>query len=166
MAFRATCVALLLSSLPIAGCGTVANLARQKPGEGGVTPFGGVHQDMACIENAKNGEVGFKTHHKSDAEQYPRMALLLFCAIDLPFSLVGDVVTWPYTVAYTFINQPISTPPVALIPQPPPQLPPPPPMTEPTTPMTQPTPPGTQPIPIPIPPVAPAKAEGRPRTSP
>jgi hypothetical protein len=37
---------------------------------------------------------------------------MLFCAADLPFSLIGDAVTWPYTAAYSFINQPIPTPPV------------------------------------------------------
>ena len=112
MAFRATCVALLLSSLPIAGCGTAANLARQRPGEGGVSPFGGVRQDLLCLKKAANGEVGFRTHTRAESEHYPRVALALFCAADLPFSLVGDVVTWPYTVVYSYINQPIPTPPV------------------------------------------------------
>ncbi len=37
---------------------------------------------------------------------------MLFCTADLPFSFVGDVVTWPYTAAYSCINQPIPTPPV------------------------------------------------------
>ena len=112
MAFRAICVALLLSSLPIAGCGTVANLARPGPEEGGKSPFGGVRQDVECIETAANGEFGIRTHPKSESEQYPQVALMLFCAADLPFSLVGDVVTWPYAAAYSFINQPIPTPPV------------------------------------------------------
>ncbi len=112
MAFRAICVALLLASLPIAGCGTVANLVKSSPEEGGRSPFGGVRQDMECVDTARNGEFGFRTHPKSDAEQYPQVALMLFCAADLPFSLIGDVVTWPYTAAYSFINQPIPTPPL------------------------------------------------------
>ena len=112
MAFRAICVALLLSSLPIAGCGTVANLAKSDPQKGGVSPFGGVRQDVACIKKAANGELGFRTHTKSESEQYPQAALMLFCAADLPFSLIGDVVTWPYTVAYSCINQPVPIPPV------------------------------------------------------
>jgi|GEM_PF-1677530 len=135
MAFRTTCVALLLLSLPIAGCGTVANLARQKPGQGGVAPFGGVRQDMACIQKAANGELGFRTHPKSDTEQYPQRALMLFCAADLPFSLIGDIVTWPYTASYTFINQPVPTPPVLVA--------------DPS--VAQAIPPGTQPMPIPVP---------------
>jgi hypothetical protein len=101
MAFRASCVALLLSILPIAGCGTAANLVRWRPEEGGRSPFGGVRQDVSCIEQASNGESDSRTSHKA-----------LICAADLPLSFVGDVVTWPYTAAYTFINQPIPTPPV------------------------------------------------------
>ena len=109
MAFRAIWVALLLSSLPIAGCGTVANLVCSPPEEGGKSPFGGVRQDVYCI---KNGEFGFGTHPKSAPEQHPQVAPMLLSAADLPFSLIGDVVTWPYTVAYSCINQPIPTPPV------------------------------------------------------
>jgi uncharacterized protein YceK len=112
MAFRAVCVALLLSSLPIAGCGTVANLVKSGPEGGGKRPFGGVRQDVGCIKTAANGESGFRTHPRSESEQYPQVARTLFCAADLPFSLIGDVVTWPYVVAYSFINQPIPTPPV------------------------------------------------------
>jgi uncharacterized protein YceK len=149
MTFRAIRVALLLSTLPLAGCGTVANLARQKPGEGGVSPFGGVHQDVACIQKAANGELGFRAHPKSESEQYPQRALVLFCAVDLPLSLIGDIVTWPYTASYTFINQPVANPPV-LVADPP----------------LIPAPPATPPMPIPVPPVAQAAAGGRPRTSP
>ncbi|MBN9118156.1 MAG: hypothetical protein J0I06_03155 [Planctomycetes bacterium] len=146
MTFRAICVALLLACLPAAGCGTVANLARQKPGQGGVSPFGGVKQDVACIQNAANGEFGFKTHAKSESEQYPRVALMVLCAADLPLSLIGDVVTWPYTVSYTFINQPVPLPPVTLINPPVPQVIP--------APMTQPMPLPAPPEPLPaIPPV-------------
>ena len=128
MAFRAICVALLLSSLPIAGCGTVANLASSRPEEGGKSPFGGVRQDVCCIEKAANGEVGSRTHPKSGSEPWPyTVAPMLFAAADLPFSLIGDVVTWPYTAAYSCINQPIPTPPVTQAPaQPPLQLPEPP----------------------------------------
>jgi hypothetical protein len=140
MAFRAICVALLLSSLPIAGCGTVANLARQGPEEeGGMIPFGGVKQDVACIKKAENGEFSFRTPPNSESEPHPQVALMLLCAADVPFSLIGDVVTWPYTVAYSYINQPTPTPPITLAP----------------------TPPVTQASPVPQ-----ATAEGRPQTSP
>ncbi len=114
---RAICVALLLSSLPLAGCGTVANLVNKSPPEaGGKSPFGGVRNDVWCIEKAANGEPGFWTHPTSGSEQHPRVALMLLCAADLPLSLIGDVVTWPYTAAYSFINQPIPVPPITQVP--------------------------------------------------
>jgi len=110
MSFRAIRVALLVSSLPIVGCGTVANLSRPGSEDGGKSPFGGVRQDVLCIKKAANGEFGFRTHCESESEQHAQVALMLFCAADLPFSLIGDVVLWPYTVAYSWINQPIPPP--------------------------------------------------------
>jgi hypothetical protein len=107
---------------------------------------------VACIKKAANGEVGFGTHAKSEPAHYPQAALMLFCAADLPFSLVGDVVTWPYAVVYSIINQPSPPPPVTLAN---------PPVTE-----TLPIPPVTHPMPIPIPPVTQTKAEGRPQATP
>src|SRR4051812_33382812 len=68
MAFRAIRVALLFAGLPIAGCGTVANLANQPPGGGGMIPFGGVRHDVAAIHKASNGEPGPLTHPDSDLE--------------------------------------------------------------------------------------------------
>jgi hypothetical protein len=114
MAYRAICVALLLSSLPIAGCGTVTNLARPGPewGGAGKSPFGGVREDVSCIKNAAHGDVAFASHPNSESVQHPQVAVLLCCAADLPFSLIGDVVTWPYTASYSFINQPVPVPPV------------------------------------------------------
>ena len=112
MGFRAICVALLLSILPVAGCGTATNLARSRPDLGGRIPFGGVKQDLTCIRAAANGEVASRKHPRPDSEHYPQLALMLACAADLPFSLIGDVVTWPYTASYTFINQPPTVPPV------------------------------------------------------
>jgi uncharacterized protein YceK len=112
MAFRAIWVALLLSTLPSAGCGTVVNLVRQRPEQGGVSPFGGVRQDVSGIEKAANGESGFWTHPKSESKQHAQVVPMLLWAADLPLSFIGDVVTWPYTAAYTFINQPIPVPPV------------------------------------------------------
>lgn len=115
MAYRAICVALLLSSLPIAGCGTVANLARQGP-EGGMTPFGGVAHDVRCVQEAKRGECDLGFHPQPGPGQYPQVALMLLCAADLPLSFIGDVVTWPYTATYSYINQPIPTPSVTQAP--------------------------------------------------
>ena len=116
MAFRAICVALLLASLPIAGCGTVANLAKPGPEGGGKSPFGGVRQDVCCLKQAANGELGSRTHPEAESEQHPQVAPMLLYAADLPFTLLGDVVTWPYTAAFTFINEPVPVPPVVQAP--------------------------------------------------
>ena len=74
MAFRTIYFALLLSSLPVAGCGTVTNLTNQKPGAGGVSPFGGVKQDVRCIQQAANGDLGDRAHPKSESGRYPQRA--------------------------------------------------------------------------------------------
>jgi uncharacterized protein YceK len=120
MACRAIRVALLIATLPTAGCGTVANLVYLHPEEGGKSPFGGVRQDALCIQKAANEESTLRTHPEAELEHNRQMALLVLGAMDLPFSLIGDVVTWPYTAAYTCINQPVPVPPMALAPSPPP----------------------------------------------
>lgn len=112
MAIRATYMALLLSILPIAGCGTVVNLIGSPRTGAGKIPFGGVRQDLSCVAKAENGAICFGAHPKPESKQYPQVARMLLCAVDLPFSLLGDVVTWPYTAAYSYINQPIPLPPV------------------------------------------------------
>ena len=114
MAFRAIRVALLLSSLPLAGCGTVTNLVNQKPGAGGVRPFGGVRHDVSCIQKTASEEADAKVH--SQAEHDRQMARMCLYAADLPLSLLGDIVTWPYTAAYTYINEPVPVPPVIIVP--------------------------------------------------
>jgi uncharacterized protein YceK len=114
MAFRAICVALLLASLPSPGCGTVANLANSHPEAGGTTPFGGVRHDVYCLKNAANGESGFRPLPNSAPCR--QTARKLFWAADLPLSAIGDVVTWPYTATYTYINQPTPVMPVTLAP--------------------------------------------------
>jgi uncharacterized protein YceK len=111
MAFRAICVALLLTSLPVAGCGTVANLVGSPPAQGGKTPFGGVRHDVASLEEAASGDFSVGAHGKGPSD-HPQILPMVFCAADIPFSFVGDVVTWPYTAAYSFINQPIPIPPI------------------------------------------------------
>lgn len=109
MTHRAIGVVLLLSTLLIAGCGTVANVARPGP-EGGKIPFGGVAHDMSYLQSAANGEGNLGTHSEPTATEPPKKGLMVLCAADLPFSFICDVVTWPYTAAYTYINQPIPAP--------------------------------------------------------
>jgi uncharacterized protein YceK len=159
MAFRAMRVALLLAGLPIAGCGTMANLAQSHPESGGKSPFGGVRQDLACFEKASNGEIGYRARPKSDAELYPRRALMFLSAIDLPFSFIGDILTWPYAVSYTCINQPSPVPPVIITDPPVTQA-----MPVPNAPLPMDTPyvvPDTQPMKKPTPPETKAEADGK-----
>lgn len=153
MSFRATCVALLLSSLPIAGCGTIANIATVRPEKGGKTPFGGVRTDLACLKKAENGELNVGRHQKSESEPNSQLGLVFLYAADLPLSFIGDVVTWPYTATYSFINQPTPLPPFAFTPPLVTQSAP-----EPAPdPMQTPVPPGIQLPPIPALPLPPPK---------
>ncbi len=151
MAFRAVCAGLLLFSGLTAGCGTVTNLVLPGPEEGGKTPFGGVRQDKQCMEKAASGELAFTKHPAPKPpmqEQQPQVVLALLCAADIPLSLVGDVLTLPYTLGYTWINQPVPYPPV-IVPNPPVTLNPP--MTLPAPPTTLPDPIETLPNPRPAP---------------
>lgn len=145
MTFRAIRAALLLAVSPIAGCGTVANLANSRPEEGGTRPFGGVKHDVACINQAADGEIGPRTRPRSESDRYPQRALIAFCAVDLPFSLVGDLVTWPFTAVYAVVNEPIPVPAVVVASPPAPAVAPVPPM------------------PLPTPPPVPPKAESKPK---
>lgn len=68
------------------------------------------------MQKAANGESGCGECVRSESEQHRQAALMLLSAADLPFSFLGDVVTWPYTAAYSFINEPVPTPPVLPVP--------------------------------------------------
>src|SRR5947209_2217350 len=105
MAVRALSLVLLVCSLIVAGCGTVINLARSRPEEGGRIPFGGVRHDVASLQSSANRDASPGTNTPSTSHAH--VAVMLLCAADLPFSAVGDLVTWPYTAAFTFINQPV-----------------------------------------------------------
>jgi uncharacterized protein YceK len=111
MALRTICVALLFSTLPIAGCGTVSNLVVAPPEAGGMTPFGGVRQDLAGLQKARSGEIIVGADGNAKQGQ-PQLAHAAFYAADLPFSFVGDIVMWPYTAAYAYINSPVPVPPI------------------------------------------------------
>ena len=75
--YRAICVAVLLSTLLIAGCGTVANLVSQRPEDNPRTPFGGVRQDVSCIRKAANGEFDLGIHPRSEPEQHAQVVPML-----------------------------------------------------------------------------------------
>jgi uncharacterized protein YceK len=106
MTIRACRAAALAAALPFAvGCGTVANLAA--PGPVGKVPFGGVKRDLERVDQA--------THGVPEAGSHPAAQAALWRA-DLPFTAVGDTLTWPYTAAYTFINSPTPVPPILIAP--------------------------------------------------
>lgn len=114
MTCRMTGVALLLAILPTVGCGTVANLARPGPEAGGKAPFGGVSHDMCCIRRAADGEFNTGADHSLTSGQLVQAVKVVLYALDLPLSLIADVVTWPYVVAYSVVNEPVPVPPVIL----------------------------------------------------
>jgi uncharacterized protein YceK len=138
MTCRAIRVALLLLAPSAVGCGTAANLVGASPGK--KVPFGGVRHDVRCLTQAA-GEFDDEARHPSEAKPRRPAALQFLWAADLPLSLVGDVVTWPYTRAYSYVNQPTDYP--ALLVEPPPWAPA-----------------------TPVPPVTPTPAYGRPQTAP
>ncbi|MFO0796582.1 MAG: hypothetical protein U0804_03840 [Gemmataceae bacterium] len=115
MTSRAVCVALLLSALSATGCGTVANLAGAGPGA--KAPFGGVAHDVRCLNGASAGHSGVGPL-EADGMTGPRVGSMILCAADLPLSLVGDALTWPYTRAYTCVNEPTDLPPILVAPPP------------------------------------------------
>ena len=118
MAVRTTCVALLLAALASAGCGTVANLAQPDPGGAGPVPFGGVKRDIACLHRA-TGDAGSDPHSGPEPGRSPKVSLGVLSAVDLPFTLVGDLITWPYAWGYTVVNAPVPVPPVVVADAPP-----------------------------------------------
>lgn len=148
MTSRAICVALL-AVLPAAGCGTVANLAHTNPDEGGRVPFGGVKRDLAAMHQPP-APVGPRAPHNSDAD-YSRRTSAVWSAVDLPFSFVGDLVTWPYVRIYLIVNAPVPVPPVTFA--------------DPSGAQSQPPAPAPKPMPVPVPPgppntLAPLEREG------
>lgn len=145
MSSRVMCVAVLLAAVPAVGCGTVSNLARTDPATNGKVPFGGVKQDLAGIQDVTTAEPSFAIHPKARAENHPHWAVALFCAADLPFSLVGDFVTWPYVWAYSVVNKPVPVPPIVIADP----APVPPPAALPPVPATKPMPLPTPPVPLP-----------------
>lgn len=116
MTIRVLCVALGLSCLPLIGCGTTANLVRSYPDDGGKIPFGGVKQDLRVLRGPSPVAADGCPEPVPECKEYPGGLLKVVCAADLPFSFLGDLVTWPYVVIYRFINEPIAIPPLTHVP--------------------------------------------------
>ena len=88
---------LLLAAPLLTGCGTMANMSGKSlaligPPDREVRPFGGVANDVRWVGE----QVGWAV--KTDEPQYAPFNLAAagyFGLIDLPFSLIGDVITLP-----------------------------------------------------------------------
>ena len=105
---RAIRAAVVLAVLPLAGCGTAANLVGTWPGQ--KVPFGGVQRDVRCLNEARDGQLNLTSAQTWEAKDRPQYGLAALVAADLPLTLVGDVLTWPYCRAYQYINQPTDYP--------------------------------------------------------
>jgi uncharacterized protein YceK len=70
------------------GCGTFCNDVWFTPGEGGKRVYGGVRVDCQVAREALN-------EHRASGDFW---GTLLYSALDLPLSAVGDTLSLPYTV--------------------------------------------------------------------
>ena len=113
MNVRATTAVLLLACLASAGCGTVANLCTAGPRRAAASPS---VASSTTSRTFRNRPAGTPTSRRTARDNYPRTALTLLCAVDLPFSFVGDVITWPYTASFTYVNQPAPFAPIQILP--------------------------------------------------
>lgn len=99
MAARRISVVLALFTLLNGGCGTAANTVWLTPDEGGKRAFGGVRADLQSIETAASGSSGMWVGGEEVRDRKRQVGTVLFFALDLPFSAVGDTLTLPYTLA-------------------------------------------------------------------
>lgn len=106
MTLRSARLILPFAAFLSVGCGTAHNINPSKQGiiwgsweddqPKTTSVFGGVRGDWAGATRMK-GQDEFANGY--------RIFIAPFFVADLPLSLVGDVVTLPYTVAYTLFNQ-------------------------------------------------------------
>ena len=79
------------------GCGTLYNLPPPGPapflgpGDHGSRTYGGVREEWEVLMGKNNTQ---------DYDRIYRMVAAPFLALDLPFTLIGDTITLPYTLAY------------------------------------------------------------------
>ncbi len=99
MTSRAIPVAVLVAALFSSGCGTIENFATPKDG---VRTFGGVALDLQHASDLANGSTGgagspVGSGGGTQGTTYAAMTLAIVFApfLDLPFSFIGDVITYP-----------------------------------------------------------------------
>ena len=88
----AAILAFVSSTLLSGGCGTFENLREATPPKDSCdvslkTVYGGVRSDCSYLAEWAN-------------PKGPEPKYLLLTALDLPFTLIGDTITLPYTLAY------------------------------------------------------------------
>jgi uncharacterized protein YceK len=99
MTARRISAGLALLALLTGGCVTAANTVWLTPDEGGKRVYGGVRADLKSIETAATGSTGMWVGGEEVRDRKRQVGRLLFLALDLPFSAVGDTLTLPYTLA-------------------------------------------------------------------
>lgn len=77
----------------LAGCGTVMNLTNLPPTPGEGAAYRGTAFNMAFLLPPSSGPQKF--------DDSTNILLGCYAAIDLPFTLIGDTLTLPYTVPYS-----------------------------------------------------------------
>jgi uncharacterized protein YceK len=88
-----------MMALPLAGCGTFGNVCWLNREEGGQRVYGGVRAEVEILQ-ASEGTSG-STWVNSDDH---RRKEVLWCLLDLPFSVIGDTLTLPVTVYAAMAN--------------------------------------------------------------
>jgi uncharacterized protein YceK len=107
-------LALMLTGLT--GCGTMANLDGREyalislPGQVKPRPFGGVARDAEWMLGLRGRDTGATDASRatpgvpSVRDTLALIAIEGFFVVDLPFSLVGDIVTLPKTIPYLWMD--------------------------------------------------------------
>jgi uncharacterized protein YceK len=75
-------LAVLVSALPLSGCGTIRNLSSESP-----SPYGGVEK---CLNDPVHVNPG------ANLQGQGVLVLLALLAADLPLSFLADTLTLPY----------------------------------------------------------------------
>ena len=91
-------VSLAAVALLNGGCGTVCNNAYLTHEEGGERVFGGVRNDFDGLRSAANDESGVSIGGEEYVDRESQVGKLLFHMLDLPFTVVGDTLSLPYTI--------------------------------------------------------------------
>jgi len=88
---------LLLATVALNGCSTMASVCYDDPGDGGKRPYGGTTR---CVQKMK------WALFDEDFIAIPnsRPICFAFQVCDLPLSLAADTVVLPFTVSYTLTD--------------------------------------------------------------